>query len=217
MRILLPSILVVLFVFVPSVFAQDSADATPTVRPGLQRIRDAQPTIEARREEMTAKREELKAQYRVQLEERRRLIVERIQTNLTAINERRTAHFVRILERLKQILERIVSRSDKLKEEGEDVSTVENAVQTAQSAINEALSEVTAQEQKTYQIVISDEEAVRAEAGKTASGLQTDLKAVRDAVFAAREAVHDALLALIAVHRSANPDAALSAVPTITE
>lgn len=129
-------------------------------------------------------------------DKRKALILQKVSEIIENINSRWCTHFKNVLERLTAILSKISTRSDKLIENGVDVVTVEAAISDAEEAI--ASAEVAVEEQcaKAYVVDLGDENALRSSAQDEIALLRNDLKSTRDAVFAARDAVHKAIQAL---------------------
>lgn len=155
-----------------------------------------QSRIELRRTELKdkiqAKREELKQRLQNIKDENKKKIVERIDQNIDALNEKILNHFSNVLEHLENVLAKIVSRTDKAEINGRDVTSVEAAIQAAGAAITASRSAIEIQTNKIYTIATSTEDTLRLEVGKARQALHDDLVRVRDAVFAAREAVKKA-------------------------
>lgn len=122
---------------------------------------------------------------------RKKQVVERVQTKLGEVNERRTDHFLKVLERLSMVLDKIESRMEKAKAEGKNVASIETAIASARTAISSAESAVNTQKAKTYEITVTDDTTARNDVGAAVKQMQEDLRAVQDAVQAARSAVQN--------------------------
>ena len=93
-------------------------------------------------------------------------------------------------------MERIGSRADKAEANGRDVSSVRTLITEATGAINAARQAIQEQSGKTYIIAVNTEEFLKTDVGRTRQALHTDLVKVRQVVFAARDAVRKAAVAL---------------------
>lgn len=184
----------------------------PEATQQFRQKRDAmQAQLQQRREESRQRMENLRqgAETRIQekrdqlrqrlgniRDERKRQAVERVDERMDALNERMSKHFSEVLERLDAILDRIVSRSEKASANGRDVSSVSSATEAARQAIAAARASVEAQAAKTYVISVTTESVLRQNVGIARQALHADLVKARDAVFAARDAVHRAATTL---------------------
>jgi hypothetical protein len=124
---------------------------------------------------------------------------------LNRINQRRTDHFLRVIERLRRILARIQVRADRAREAGKDVGGVEALIAQATTALDSAEQAVQAQKGKVYEINVTDETTARDEVSATVNSLHDDLRAVRDLVNDARQAVFNALQELVGIVRDSAP------------
>ncbi len=104
-----------------------------------------------------------------------------------------------------EILKKIASRADKAQAHGRDVSEVKTLIAEAATVIGAARQAILNQSGKTYTIAISatstdagaaTSTALRIDVGRTRQALHADLVKVREMVFAAREAVRKAAVAL---------------------
>lgn len=116
-------------------------------------------------------------------DEKKQQILERISQQLNLINDRATKAMLKHLERLQTLL-------DKIKNRVPDVDTT-----AAQTKIDEAKAAVEIQATKEYVIEFSDETGLHAGASTAKQQLRADLKAVREKVRLARQAVVDVLKA----------------------
>lgn len=160
---------------------------------------------ENRLELMQQKREEFKQRVQEIQDANKQKIAERINTQLNHINQQATAAMARHLDRMENLLDRLRSRVIKAKERGLDTSATEAAIDKAQAAIDSARAAVEAQAEKEYLIEFTDESGLRIGASNAKTGLRNDLKAVREKVRAARQAVVDALKAAKAMYAKASP------------
>lgn len=132
-----------------------------------------------------ATRSEKKAEFRERVreirDEKKQQILEHINQQLTLINDRATKAMLKHLERLQSLLEKIKTR----------VPAVD--ITLAQAKIDEAKALVEAQAVKEYVIEFNDETGLRIGASTAKTKLRADLKAVREKVRLARQAVVDVL------------------------
>lgn len=156
------------------------------------------------------KRTELQEKLQVVRDERKRQAVERLNQQINNLNERLTKHFAEVLDKLAKILDNIVSRADKAETRGLDVAPVRAAVVNAQNKIEEARAAVAAQAGKVYSFNLPDSEnatatsteaALKPAVGEARQALHRDLAALRDIIFAARDAVRQAAVTLAQIPR----------------
>lgn len=150
----------------------------------------------AAKERWEAARERLKAKLATIDDEQKQAVVERINLRLEELNNRVLNHYTNVLAKLELVLERIGKRADQAEAKGLDVSSVREAIGEAEDAIAESRDAITAQTSKVYTIVISGEETLKVDVGKTRQALHNDLKAVRATVKAAHNAVRVAAVTL---------------------
>lgn len=162
-----------------------------------QERNEFQERIQAKREDtkklMEQNREQLKERLQNIKDEGKRKIVERIDKNISKLNERLMNHFSQVLARLENVLEKIITRTDKAEMNGHDVLAVRQAIVLAQGAITSARAAIETQSGKVYEIAVSGENALRADVGAARQAFHADVVVVRDAVFAAREAIKNVL------------------------
>lgn len=160
----------------------------------LERLKqERQASLEARRAESKTK---FKERVAVMRDERKKTLIQKIEEKLANINKRRTEHFLKVLTRLEEILGKIEDRAGELKSRGVDVAAVESAVSSAGSTINTARAAVEVQAAKIYEATVNSETTAKNDVGVVMKGLEADLKAVQTIVKSARDAVHQAALAL---------------------
>ena len=152
--------------------------------------------LEKREEQVVAqqqKRAEFQEKIKALKNQNKAKIAEKINNQLVQINQKATQAFERHLNTIQNLLNKIIVWKDKLKTSGKDVTAAETAISQAQTAIDTAKPAVEAQKQKTYAIEFTDESDLRIGASTAKTNLRTDLKAVREKVKAARQAVVDSL------------------------
>ncbi len=173
-----------------------------------------QDTIQAKRTEMEAKiqtaRQNLTTKLQAIKDERKKQVVERVQDQFTKILGNRLDYFTKMTDKLDEILSRVKSRIEKAVAGGHDVSAAQTAVAAADKAIADARAAITALAGKTYTVSVTTEAALRTNVQATHDSLKTDLGKIRDALNAAREAIHQATRALAGI-----PGVDNEPVPTI--
>lgn len=113
--------------------------------------------------------------------EKKQQILERLNTQLSLINDRATKAMLIHLERIQTLLNKIKAR----------IPTVDIA--PAQTKIDEAKTAVETQAAKEYVIEFSNESGLRIGASTAKTKLRADIKAVREKIRLARQAVVDVL------------------------
>lgn len=165
---------------------------------------DLKQKIEQKREELKdrieTKREELKERLKNIKDERKKLVVEKIDKRLGELNKKMTDHFVNVLNKLEDVLNRVEDRADKAEEKDIDVALIRTAIDSARGAIVDARESVEVQAGKVYSVEVDTEAKLRTDVGKARQALHADLKAVREVVKLARDAVHKAARAFAEAH-----------------
>lgn len=153
--------------------------------------------IQAIKEELKTKLEDAKNKLQVKLEKikdrKKADSVQKINDQLQKLNERWTDHFTDVLGHLSDVLMKISTRTDKLSASGINVVSVVNAMNTASSTIASARTAVATQAAKVYTITITTDKNLKTDVGKSRQALHSDLVKLRDVVFGARNAVHNAV------------------------
>jgi len=116
-------------------------------------------------------------------DEKKQQILEHVNQQLNLINDRATKAMLNHLERLQALLNKIKVR----------VPTID--IVSAQAKIDETKAAVTAQADKEYVIEFTNESGLRVGASAAKTTLRADIKAVREKVRLARQAVIDVLKA----------------------
>lgn len=160
-----------------------------------------------------AKRDELKLKLQKIKDERKRQVVEKIDAQLDALSARWTDHFGKVLEQIETVLDRVAARADETEKNGKNVAGVSAAIESARSAITASRSAVQTQTGKTYTIVINQEGTLKQDVGVARQALHTDLESVQATVKAARDAVHQAAVALAQIN-GVNPNGETTATST---
>lgn len=129
---------------------------------------------------------------------RKQALVDKLNTNCQNINTQRTDKMTTMLGKLSQILVNVTNREASAAASGKDTSGVDTAVTAAQAAIADAQAAVTAQAGVNCTITITSTASatLKADVGKTVSGLTASLQVVYAKVVAAKKAVGDAIRAL---------------------
>ncbi len=152
--------------------------------------------IQAIKEELKTKLQDAKDKLRVKLQkvkdQKKISSVENINDQLQKLNERWTDHFVDVIDHLSDVLVKIGGRADKLSVNNVNVASVKNLMNTASTTIASARTAIATQAAKVYTINVTTETNLKTDVGKTRQALHSDLVKLRDIVFGARNAVHNA-------------------------
>ncbi len=143
------------------------------------------------RERVRQERERLRQKLQVIKDERKKQITERVHTNLNELNARLTNHYLNILDQLDGVLHNISTRIEKADAHGLDVTSARNTVSAAAQAIENARNAVEVQAGATYTFEVVNEARLRPNVGTARQELHADLVAVREKVFAARDALRE--------------------------
>ena len=140
-------------------------------------------TLKRNRQEIQTRRQEFKEKVNQIRDEKKQQILEHISSQLTLINGRTTQAMLKHLERIQALLNKIKVRMPAV-----DIAA-------AQTKINEAEAAVNAQAEKEYVIEFINESGLRVGASAAKTQFRADIKAVREKVRLARQAVVDVLKA----------------------
>lgn len=199
MKKLLPvvSVLGLSLLSATTIFAQTTK---PLVRPinsaALERLREqaqnlrmkvderkasASSKLEDRREKIASK----EARFKAFKDQKKAEIATRLDDNFNNVNTKVTDAMLTHLAKISDILARVSDRAE-VATNGASLQTV---IDSAQTAITNAQSAINAQKAKTYTITTSTEASLATNARSTREKLMTDLKAVRQTVALAKDAV----------------------------
>jgi len=131
----------------------------------------------------SGKREKARVRVEAIRDENKQKIAEYINQQLERIQDQAVKHFNNILEQLTKLLEKIKTRVAAV-----DISAAKAAIANAQSAVDGLADNV-------YLIEFTDESGLRVGASSAKTKLRADIKAVREKVRLARQAVVDVLKA----------------------
>ena len=131
----------------------------------------------------SGKKAEFREKIREIRDEKKQQILEHISNQLNLVNDRATKAMLKHLERIQTLLNKIKVR----------VPTVDITI--AQTKIDEAKTAVETQAAKEYVIEFNNESGLRVGASAAKTKLRADLKAVREKIGLARQAVTDVLKA----------------------
>ena len=138
-------------------------------------------------------RMEFKAKLDTIKDERKRTIASNLTEKMALVNKRRTDFWNNVLTKLTQILARAKTKSAELKASGKDTIVVDTAIASADTTIKNAQTAVDNQAAKIYPLSFTSESTLKASIGKTISGEQADLQAVKKSVDEAHKAVSDVI------------------------
>lgn len=191
------------------------------VRQAIERAREEfKKTIEQKRVEVKdkikAKKDELKLELKKIKDERKKQVVEKIDTQLDSLNERWVDHFNRTLGQIEIVLGRITVNADELSGKGKDATSVFAAIESAKSAIASSRLAVGTQAGKTYTIIVNQEGTLKQDVGATRKALRADLEGVQATVKVARDAAHQAAVALGQINKVDLDDEATATSTTST-
>lgn len=177
-----------LLILVSGVNAQTATDSATKLKQQLQFLQEQKKAAVSKVKEeakalIQAKRDEFKIKLQVIKDQKKKALALRIDAKLARVNENQTAKYAEVLVRLQEFL-------DKIKQ-----STTETDAQVladaplAQTAINIAKAAVEAQTAKSYTMTITDDSALKLNAGAVVSQLRLDLMAIYKQVLDAKQAV----------------------------
>jgi len=140
-------------------------------------------TLKRNRQEIQTRRQEFKERMTQIRDEKKKQILEHLSNQLTLINDRATKAMLNHLERLQALLNKIKARVPAV-----DIVPAQTAIANAQTAVDDLADNV-------YVIEFTDESGLRVGASTAKTQLRADIKAVREKVRLARQAVVDVLQA----------------------
>lgn len=126
-------------------------------------------------------------------DQRKATAAARISENLNKINDKQTAQMLKHLDKMASILNRLEGRVNRSTPDIKDSALAGTAIADAEAAIASASSAVKAQAGKDYTVTVTSEGKLRIDIKKVRDMLHSDLKAVREAVIKAKQAVANAI------------------------
>jgi hypothetical protein len=144
---------------------------------------------ELRKQEEEQKREAYKARLAEIKNQKKKASVEKIDAKLAEINANATKHMEDALSKLSSAAASIDLHLQELSKTS-DTTTAQSLLATARAAILDTQTLLVAQKAKTYTLQLPEDEAqLKTTVGTTVSGMQQDLKQVRDALAKAKDAM----------------------------
>lgn len=169
-------------------------DATTPASVRKDRVQQkATDRVTAIKERVATKEAALKARLEAFKDRKKAEVVDRLNKNLNNINKKMTEQMLKYLDRITAILTKLETRVNSAKPDVKDVTAAKEAIADAKAAIDSATEAVKIQAEKDYTITISSESKARTDVQKVREQLHTDLKAVRQAVVDAKQAVANAI------------------------
>jgi len=156
--------------------------------------------FELKKEEAKVKIAEIKANFKENFakikDENKKLTAEKIVTAINDLNSRLTGELKIKIDKIENVLVSIESRITKAKDNGIDVVAVQAEVEKAKLAIDAAKLAITGQVGKSYSVSTADDTTLKAEMKKLRDTFNEDMKAVREKVKLAHQAVKDTAVML---------------------
>ncbi len=180
------------------VFAEDATSTGASRKDRVQqkleiRKEKVAERMENRKEVMATREAALKAKLEKFKDKRKAEVTDRVNTNLNRINQKQTEQMLKHLERMSSILSKLETRVNSGSSDVKDVSSAKEAITEAKAVVEEARALVSAQAEKDYTITVSSEGTVKKDAQKMREQLHNDLKAVKEQVINAKQAVGSAI------------------------
>jgi len=199
MKKLLLALSLLTLIVLPVYAQDDSLESPKPVRPFVEKRIEVRQEVKENREERIetrqTKREEFKEKREAISDERKQALLERIDAQMNKVNENLTNMWQRLIDRMQELTGKLQTRIDALTADGKDTTAAQTALNEADAALITAENAVVAQAEKDYVIEFTDENGLKVGATTAKTTLRTDLKAVHDLVKAAREQLHEALVA----------------------
>lgn len=150
--------------------------------------------------EATSARELKRGEFQKKLSEitdtRKKKLVTQTLTKMTNLNAKRTKEMSTTLARMQKVLENVSAKALALQNSGKDVQAVLDAYGTAQTAVTNASLAVSAQAGKSYDMSSSPGSDVKSDVDAGVKSLETDISGVKTQMKAAKQAVYAAVKAL---------------------
>lgn len=161
-----------------------SADAQTATTRSAQAVQKRTNVLQ-KRDELKAiiqtKKDEFKTRIQTIKDQKKKALVERIDAKISRINEKQSSKFSETLSILQRFLDKIKSSTANTK--------VVADITAAQIALDAAKTTVEAQANKVYTMEITDDAALRLNAGKVVSQFRQDLSAAHKLITDAKQAI----------------------------
>jgi hypothetical protein len=204
-----------LIVFVPSVSALNATTEsaqTTTTDPGTKLKQQMKLIQDQKKDTLTqvrndakallqTKREEFKARVLTIKDQAKKALIERIDGRIAEVNKNQTDKFIDVLNKLQVFIDRANGTAS-------DTAKLTDTT-VAQNMINSARTAVTAQAEKSYTMMITDDAALKVNAGTTVSQFRHDLIAVHKLVQDAKQAVQKLFINKEIIRKDATSSAKL--------
>lgn len=184
------------FFMTPQALAQETTDGTPTTTTTVPNRGIGKQVKQAAKEQRMMTKEqkqEMRAAFKTTLSQfkdtRKQAVIQNIDQKLGAVNTNRTAQMNTIVTKLETILTRIKTKAAELKTQGVTTTTLETAIAQAETAVATAKTNIANQAAKEYTISLTTETQAKNAVGQTVSGLQADLRTVKQSLIATKQAV----------------------------
>jgi len=170
-----------------------SAQTTTAQRltPVQTRVASKEAAFKDRQQKIASREAEFKQKIQQFQDKKKADMATKINDNLAAVNAKLTANMSKNLDKMTAILNKLETRVNAVT--GKDTSAAKTAIQQARTAIDSAKAAVAIQSAQDYNVVITSESKVGQDAKSVRMKLETDLKATRATVVAARQAVANAI------------------------
>lgn len=152
-----------------------------------------QEKIEARKEKPATREATLRKKLDAFRNREKAEVVDRVNTNLNGINRKQTRQMTKHLDKMSALLDKLAVRVNSGSPDVKDPAAAGAAIADAKTALDAASAAVKAQAEKDYTLQITSESRVKADAQKVRENLHTDLKALRQLVIDAKQAVANAI------------------------
>jgi hypothetical protein len=169
---------------VPTTTTPVAIDAATKLKLQMQLVKDQKKEIVSETKSIIqAKKDEFKTKLQLIKDQKKKTLVENIDAKLTKVNGDYTIKFLDVVTRLQTFLEKIKqSTVDATAMTMTDIATAQTAIDTAKTAVE-------AQVEKSYTMNITDDSALKLNAGMIVSQFKQDLVAVYKLVLEAKQAV----------------------------
>jgi len=152
------------------------------------RIESVKQEFEAKREEAKAaletKREALKEKLTAIKDEKKQETVSRLSENINELNKKKTGDYSAVIVKLERVWASIKAKSGEIADQA-IAANIENSLVAVKESLNQQASRV-------YELNVSTENNLKTDIGQARQALESDLKAVREKIGAAKTLLYQA-------------------------
>jgi hypothetical protein len=162
--------------------SQTTASTASKLRQQMQLVQEQKKAAVTQAKAMIqAKRDEFRTRIQEIKDQKKKVLIERIDARLAEVNKNQTARFTEVLNILQTFLDKINKSAIG--------TSIQASIATTQTTIDAARTAVEIQANKSYIMTISDDSALKVNAGTTVSQFRQDLTDVYKLVIDSKQAL----------------------------